>query len=100
SLDANSGGHASQPVNFVALVRPASTPTPTVDFTSVRGVAPPAHNMSHQAVNWPSSVAKCASENIRGKVRSEATATAAATAPSVFRRRNATTPHATLKTAT
>jgi hypothetical protein len=54
--------------------------------------------MSHHAVSCPSSVAKCASAKIRGKVRSAATAPTAATLPQALRRRNATTPHAALKT--
>jgi len=40
-----------------------------------------AQSMSHQAVNCASSVAKCASENIRGNVTSAITATVAATGP-------------------
>ena len=76
-----SGPHASHPVNFVALVRPARIPTPIVDLTSERDDASAAQSTIHQAVNCASSVAKCASENIRGYVTSAITATVAATVP-------------------
>ena len=48
-------------------------------------------------MSWPSCVAKCASENIRGNVSRAMGATIPATGPNAVFRRTATAAHATLK---